>query len=257
MKTDVRKIQSLIKSLIGQGFVPSRQAFLTILYVFAAQNFIQRISQGNFARNQLTVFDYQHRVRAFRGDVIFVLVLLFESSLQACGKEVRRVRTNFAAEKVERITEPKIDVLLNNFEWNTTQRSHVFVSVLFHQLRGPFDDAAQARIADEHVMRFLSQHELARARQRFKSRFSQGRQLILAIPIRKHRECKKVQPVIARLIESFEDARLVGIAAAAFEQSIRFVAAIASKITLQEINHRPKMSALFDVYLKQISQIVE
>ena len=81
--------------------------------------------------------------------------------------------------------------------------------------------------------------------------------MILAIAIREHCESVKIKPVVARLIESFEDARLVGIAAAAFEQSIRFVAAIASKITLQEINHRPKMSALFDVYLKQISQIVE
>src|SRR5205823_8593619 len=125
MKTDVRKIQSLIDSFISQGFVPSRQAFLTILNVFAAQNFIQRISEGNFASDQLTVFDYHQRVRAFGGDVIFVLVLLFESSLQACGKEVGRVRTDLSAEKVERIAEPKVDVLLNDFEWNPAQRSHV------------------------------------------------------------------------------------------------------------------------------------
>src|SRR5947207_14032588 len=109
MKTDVRKIQSLIDSFISLGFVPLRQAFLTILNVFAAQNFIQRISKGNFARNQLTVFDYHQRERAFGGHVIFVLVLLLESPLQACGKKVGRVRADLAAEEIERIAEPEID----------------------------------------------------------------------------------------------------------------------------------------------------
>src|SRR5437773_12125370 len=92
MKTDDRKIQSLIDSFISQGFVPSRQAFLTILNVFAAQNFIQRISEGNFARDQLTVFDYHQLMRAFGGDVIFVLVLLLEYSLQDGSNDVRRSR---------------------------------------------------------------------------------------------------------------------------------------------------------------------
>ena len=189
--------------------------------------------------------------------MIFVLVLLFESSLQACGKEVRRVRTDLSAKKIERIAEPKVDVLLNDFEWNTAQRSHVFVWVLFHQLRGPFDDAAQSSISDKHVMRFLSQHELTRARQGLESRFSQSRKLILAIAIREHSERIEIQPVVARLIESLEDARLVGIAAATFEQSIGFVAAIAAKVSVQQVNHRPKMPALFNVHLKQIAQVVE
>src|SRR5256884_2414604 len=169
MKTDVRKIQSLIDSFINQGFVPSRQAFLAILNVFAAQNFVQRIAEWNFARNQLTVFDYHQRERTFGDDVFFVLVLLLESSFQACRKKVGRVRTDLSAEKIERIAEPKIDVLLNDFEWNGAQLPHIFVWVLFHQLRGPFDNAAQSRIADKHVMRFFGQHELAGARQRLES----------------------------------------------------------------------------------------
>ena len=68
-------------------------------------------------------------------------------------------------------------------------------------------------------MRFFGQHELAGARQRFESGFSQRRQLILAVAIGEHREREKVEPVVARLIEGFEDARLVGIAAASFQQA--------------------------------------
>jgi hypothetical protein len=59
------------------------------------------------------------------------------------------------------------------------------------------------------------------------------------------------------LIERFEDARFVRIAAAALEQRIGFIAAIAPKVRVQKVNHRPKMPALFNVHLKQISQVVK
>jgi len=59
------------------------------------------------------------------------------------------------------------------------------------------------------------------------------------------------------LIKSFEDARLVGIAAAPFEQSVSFVATIATEISVQQVNHRPKVAALFNVHLKQIAQVIK
>ena len=74
-----------------------------------------------------------------------------------------------------------------------------------------------AGVADEHVMRFFGQHELAGARERLEPGFGQRRKLILAVAIREHREAEKVEPVVAGLIEGFEDARLVGIAAASFQ----------------------------------------
>ena len=59
------------------------------------------------------------------------------------------------------------------------------------------------------------------------------------------------------MIEGFENARLVGIAAASFEQRVGFVATIASEVTVQQVDHGPEMTALFDVYLKQIAQVVK
>src|SRR5437870_13399304 len=107
------------------------------------------------------------------------------------------------------------------------------------------------------MMRFFGQHEFTGARQRLESRLSQSRELILAVTIRKHRESEKVQPVVARLIECFEDARFVRIAAAPLQQRISLIAAVAAKISVQQINHGPEMPALFDVYLKKIAQVVK
>src|SRR5882672_1779540 len=106
-------------------------------------------------------------------------------------------------------------------------------------------------------MRFLRQHELARARQRLETGFSERRELILAVAICKHREAEKVEPVVAGLIKSFENARLVGIAAAALEQRVGFVATVASKVALQQVNHGPEVTTLLDVYLKQVALIIK
>src|SRR2546426_6088239 len=107
------------------------------------------------------------------------------------------------------------------------------------------------------MVRFFSEHELAGACQRLETRFSQSRKLILAVPISKHREREKIEPVIAGLIKGLENTRLVGIAAATFQQSIRFIATVAAKVTVQQIDHGPQVTAFLDIYLKQIAQVVK
>src|SRR5689334_8177380 len=106
-------------------------------------------------------------------------------------------------------------------------------------------------------MRFFREHETARAREWFETGFSERGKLILAVAIGKHREREEVEPVVAWLIERFENARLVGIAAAAFEQRVGFVAAVAAEVAVQQINHGPQMATFFDVHLKQIAQVVK
>src|SRR5689334_4827494 len=106
-------------------------------------------------------------------------------------------------------------------------------------------------------MRFLREHEATRARERFETGFSQSRKLILAVAIREHREREEVEPVVARLIERFENAWLVGITAATFEQRVGFVTTVTSEVTMQQVDHGPQMPAFFDVHLKQVTQIVK
>ena len=52
-----------------------------------------------------------------------------------------------------------------------------------HRLAGALDDARHAGLADEHVVRFLGQHEAAGARQRVEAGLRQRRELHLAVAV--------------------------------------------------------------------------
>jgi hypothetical protein len=128
---------------------------------------------------------------------------------------------------------------------------------LLHELAGPLDDSRDARLADEHVVRFLRQHEPGRAGQRIERAFRERQQLRFAVAIREHREHEEIEPVVDRLVEGVENARLVAVAALPSEQLLGLVAAVPSEIRVQEVDHRPEVTSLFDVDLKQIPKIVQ
>ena len=105
-------------------------------------------------------------------------------------------------------------------------------------------------------MRFLGQHEARRARQRIERAFRQRQQLRLAVAIGEHREHEEVEPVLDRLVERVEDARLVAVAALPREQLLRFVAAVAAEVRVQQVDHRPEVTPFLDVHLKQVAEVV-
>ena len=106
-------------------------------------------------------------------------------------------------------------------------------------------------------MRFLGQHEARRARQRIERALRQRHQLRLAVAVGEHREHEEVEPVVDRLVERFEDARLVAVAALTLEQLLRLVAAVAPEVGVQQVDHRPQVTAFLDVHLKQVAQVVQ
>ena len=128
---------------------------------------------------------------------------------------------------------------------------------LLHQLARALDDPGDAGLADEHVVRFLGQHEPRRPRQRIERALRQRQQLRLAVAVGEHREHEEVEPVVDRLVERVEDARLVAIAALAREQVLGLVAAVAAEVRVQQVDHRPEVPAFLDVHLKQVAQVVE
>ena len=88
-------------------------------------------------------------------------------------------------------------------------------------------------------MRFFGQHEAAGARQRIKTGFGQCAQLKLAVTIGEVGEHVERQPVRRLFIECGENTRLLGIAGIALQQCFRFFAAVAAKMLVQQIHHRP------------------
>ena len=113
------------------------------------------------------------------------------------------------------------------------------------------------RLAHEHVVRFLGEHEARGARERIERALGQREQLRLAVPVREHREGEEVEPGVDGLVEGLEHARRVGVAAAALEQRLGLLAAVAAEVGVQQVDHRPQVTAFFDVHLEQVPQVVQ
>ena len=126
-----------------------------------------------------------------------------------------------------------------------------------HRLAGSLHHAADAGFADEHVVRFLRQHEAAGARQGIEAGLRQRVQLHLAVAVGEVGEHEERQPVRRRLVEGPQHARAVGIAGAAAQQLVGLLAAVATEIFLQQVDHRPEMAAFLDIDLEQVAQVVE
>ena len=126
-----------------------------------------------------------------------------------------------------------------------------------HRVAGALHDAADAGLADEHVVRFLGQHEAAGARERIEAGLRQRVQLHLAVAVGEVGEHEERQPVGRRLVERAEHARRIGRAGAAAQQLVRLLAAVAAEIFLQQVHHRPEVTAFLDVDLEQVAHVIE
>ena len=126
-----------------------------------------------------------------------------------------------------------------------------------HRVAGALKHAADTGLADEHVMRLFGQHEAAGARQGIEAGLRQALKLHLAVAVGKKGEHEERQPVRRRLVEGTQHARAVGIAGTAAQQIVGLLAAVATEILLQQIDHGPEMAAFLDIDLKQVAHVIE
>src|SRR5207253_1253672 len=112
-----------------------------------------------------------------------LVVTLVGPTLDAGCEIARGVRRVLGAEEVERRAEPEIEVFLDRRQVDRAGAADggwIVAAELLHHLERALDDAADAGLADEHVMRFLGEHELAGARQRIEAALGQALELELA-----------------------------------------------------------------------------
>src|SRR5256886_17335053 len=82
------------------------------------------------------------------------------------------------------------------FPYTTLFRSRrIFDLVFLHHLASPLNNAANSRLADKHMVRFLGQHEAAGSRQRIEAGFRQGAELEFTVPVGEEREHVERQPI--------------------------------------------------------------
>ena len=183
-----------------------------------------------------------------------------EASLEATREIIRSVGRNVRAVEIQRDAVVEVQVSLNRLEINHSQGPHirrVFDIVFFHHLASTLNNAGNACLPDEHMVRFLRQHEAARARKRIEARFRQGAKLEFAVPVGKKRKHIERKPVRCGLVKRAENARIIGISGTAREQCFSFLTPVPAEIAVQQVDHSPQVTPFFHVHLKNVPQIVQ
>src|SRR6266850_74712 len=241
--------------------VPALQTDLAVPDVGVAQHFVHGVAHRGRVLDDSAFavrhFDLEARIGA---DVVLVLRGLVGTSLDAVGEGRRGVRGDLRSEEIERRAEPEIEIALQEREIHRAPEADrlgaVAAGLLHHLERAPHDPA-EAGLADEHVVSFLRQHETAGAGERVERGLGKTLQLELAVAVGEIAEAEERQPVLDRLVECTEDARLVDVAGVAREQFLGLLASVAAEVGVQYVHHRPEMPSFLDVDLEEIAQIVE
>ena len=106
------------------------------------------------------------------------------------------------------------------------------------------------------MVRLLGEHEAGGARERIEAGLGQGQELVLAVPVGEHREHEEGQPVLDRLVERGQDARLVHVPRAPLQQLLGLFAAVAAEVAVQQVDHGPQVPSLLHVDLEQVAAVV-
>ena len=152
------------------------------------------------------------------GDVAQHVVLvgrLVGPALHAAREVGGRVGRDLGAEEVERARAPEVEIFLHRRQIDGAMRAdarRIVGAELLHHFQRALDHAADAGLADEHVVRLLREHESARAGEGIKCAFGKALQLVLAVAVGEVGEAEKREPIRHRLVEGGEDARLVRVA---------------------------------------------
>ena len=128
---------------------------------------------------------------------------------------------------------------------------------LLHHLAGALDDPHDARLADEHVVGFLGEHELAGTGQGVEARLGQGGQLEFSVPVGEIGEHQIGKPVGSWFVERLQYPGLVGVPRMTLQQHLGLFPAVPAEVGVEQVDHGPQMAALLDVDLEQVAQVVE
>src|SRR5215470_7085221 len=257
VESPVRQAQLHADLVLLDDLVPAVEPALAVGDVIVAQPLVERGQGRRLAGGDPIAIELVDRVRAVLEPMVVALLALLEAALEPHRVEVCGVGRYFGTEQVERHRVVEVDVPLQGLEVDAAEPADVVGLALAHQFAGALHHASDARLADEEMMRFLGEHEAARARERIEAALGQARKLVLAVAIGEVREHQVREPVGRLLVEGAQDARLVAIARAPLQERLGLLAAVAAEVGVEQIDHRPEVAALLDVDLEQVAQVVE
>src|SRR5262245_18412922 len=257
MAAAVRQGQLEVDAVPPDHLVPPRHAARAVRHVVVAQPLVQGDEGRLLAHHDPVAVEGGNLIGGSLELVVVLLLGLLEAPLEPRRVEVGGVGGNLRAEEIEGDRAVEVQVPLDGAQVDPAVLPEVVRLVLAHQLAGALDDAHDARLPHEHVVRFLGEHEATGARERIEAALGQARELILAVAVGEEAEHEVGEPVRRLLVEGAEDARLVAVSRAALEQRLRFLTPVAAKVGVEEVDHGPEVPSLLHVDLEQVTKVIE
>src|SRR5262249_52399297 len=152
-----------------------------------------------------------------------------------------------------RDTGMEVQIALNGGQVNdaeAAQAADIVGALSRHDFGRSLDDAPDPVTSDEHMMTLFRQHKARRACERIESGLGERGELEFTVAVGKERKHEKRQPIGRWLVERTQNTGIVSIARAATEQSLRLLTTVTAKITMQQVNHRPKVAPLLYIHLE-------
>src|SRR5215831_4265923 len=253
----VRQGQLEVDAVLANHLVPPRHAAGAVRHVVVAQSLVQGDEGRLLAHDDAVAVELGDLIGGGLELMIVLFLGLLEAPLETGRVKIGGVGGDLRAEEVEGDRAVEVQIPLDGRQVDPSVLPDVVRLVLPHQFARALDDTHDARLAHEHVVGFLGEHEATRARERIEAALGQARQLVLAVAIGEEAEHEVGEPVRGLLVEGAEDARLVAVPRAALQQGLRLLPPVATEVRVEEVDHGPEVPSLLHVDLEQVAQVVE
>src|SRR4029453_12235716 len=161
MEGAMGQLELRVDAVLLDHLVPPSHPAGAVGHVVVAQPLIQGDQRRLRAGHEPVTQHVSDGVGLVLQPVIVVLLGLLDASLQPHRVEVGGVGGDLGAEEVQGHRAVEVDVLLDRREVDAPVLPHIVRPVLAHQLARALHDPLHARLAHEHVVGLLGQHEPA------------------------------------------------------------------------------------------------
>ena len=241
--------------------VPARQAAHAVLGVRVAHDLVHRVAHrdGLGAHAAAAVGDVELE-RGVAHDVVVVL-LLVGAALDALREVRGGVRGRFGAEQIERGARTRSSGSAGSSAKSIAPARRIASgsSVPSSRITSSVRRTTREIPVSPTNMWCASSVSMKRHVRASGSKLDSANDLSWNLPSRsvKNVNMKNESQSLIGSLNVPQDARVVGVARMALQQLFGLFAPVAPEVRVQQVHHRPQVTAFLDVHLKQVAQVVQ
>ena len=259
----MRKPEFEIDILALHNLVPTVQAARGIFHIVVAKPHVDGVKRRHLLDEDLVVPDHLNVIGVLLKLMVVIEPVFHVTAFDARVEGVGGVCRHFVSEQVKRQRIMQVQLFLNGRQIDDAEIADAVHVIGIgdagrgHGIHCRLDGATDTRLAHEHVVCFLGQHETTGTAQRVEPGLRKAFKLHLAVTVGEVGEHEEGQPVRRLFIEGPKHARRFIGAGTPLQKQVRLLTPVGAEIFLKQVDHRPEMAALLDIDLEQVAHVIE